>query len=231
MSWLLPARVQLRERMDDVCEVEVLENTYTNFAYVNRAVARWRYLYRRYLRPVAASTRSLQLLDIGFGGGDVVRQLHAWAQADGLDLRIHAIDGDERALEYVHKHPTPPNITFEHATSREVLERGQTFDVVISNHLLHHLDETSLQALCEDSRRLSRQFVLHNDLERSAVAYAGFGLVTVPLFRRSFIREDGLTSIRRSFSQCELERLVPSGWQVKRLIPYRLLLTYHHETS
>jgi 2-polyprenyl-3-methyl-5-hydroxy-6-metoxy-1,4-benzoquinol methylase len=214
--------------MDDVCEPEVLENTYRNFAYINRVVSRWHYVYTRYLRPLAAQTRPLELLDIGFGGGDVLAQIDRWAQRDGLDMRFHAIDSDERALEYVQKHGNLPNVTFEHATSRELVSRAQTFDVVISNHLLHHLDESSLPALCQDSRHLSRHLVVHNDLERSALAYAGFGVVTAPLFRRSYIREDGLISIRRSFSRAELEQLAPAGWQVNRLFPYRLLLTYQH---
>ena len=217
--------------MDEACDATVLENTYANFAYVNRVVSRWHYLYKHYVRPlatIAATTRPLELLDIGFGGGDVVRQLHAWAAQDGVAINIHAIDSDERALAYVKKHLQLPNVTFECATSGDVVARGQTFDVVISNHLLHHLDDTSVAALCEDSRRLSRHWVVHNDLERSALAYASFGLVTAPLFRRSFIREDGLISIRRSFSRAELAHLAPAGWQVNKLFPYRLLLTYQH---
>jgi len=219
--------------MDDACEPEVLENTYRNFAYINRVVSRWHGLYKHYLRPLAAKTlatktRPLELLDIGFGGGDVIAQISSWAERDGVDIHVHAIDNDQRALEYVTKHLELPNVTFEHAASRDVVARGQTFDVVISNHLLHHLDESSLLALCEDSCRLSRHWVLHNDLERSALAYAGFGMVTAPLFRRSFIREDGLISIRRSFSQAELAHLAPAGWQVNRRFPYRLLLTYQH---
>jgi 2-polyprenyl-3-methyl-5-hydroxy-6-metoxy-1,4-benzoquinol methylase len=214
--------------MDEACEPKVLENTYANFAHINRVVSRWHYLYTHYLRPLAVNTRPLELLDIGFGGGDVVQQLQQWTKRDGLDMHIHAIDSDERALTYVQKHLDMPRITFEQATSRELVERNQTFDVVISNHLLHHMDESSLHALCQDSCQLSRQLVLHNDLERSALAYAGFGLVTAPLFRRSFIREDGLISIRRSFSKAELEQLAPAGWQVNRLFPYRLLLTYQH---
>lgn len=217
--------------MDETCEPEVLENTYRNFAYVNRVVSRWYYLYKYYLRPLAVRTRPLELLDIGFGGGDVVAQLCRWAQRDGVDMHVHAIDSDARALEYVQKHVNLPNVTFEQAASHELVNRGETFDVVISNHLLHHLEESSLHALCQDSRHLSRHVVLHNDLERSALAYAGFGLVTAPLFRRSFIREDGLISIRRSFSKAELEHLAPAGWQVNRLFPYRLLLTYYHSPA
>jgi 2-polyprenyl-3-methyl-5-hydroxy-6-metoxy-1,4-benzoquinol methylase len=217
--------------MDETCEPEVLENTYRNFAYINRVVSRWHYVYKHYLRPLAVKTRPLELLDVGFGGGDVIAQLCRWAQQDGVDVRIHAIDSDARALEYVQKHRNLTSVTFEHATSRELVSRGQKFDAVISNHLLHHLDESSVHALCQDSRYLSRHLVVHNDLERSALAYAGFGVVTAPLFRRSFIREDGLISIRRSFSKVELEHLAPAGWQVNRLFPYRLLLTYQHSPA
>ncbi|MEM7735935.1 MAG: methyltransferase domain-containing protein [Deinococcota bacterium] len=237
MSLLLPKRaVDLQEAMDADCDLDKLHNTYRNFARVNPVVSRWRGVYKRYIQPLARAASSqkmpLQVLDIGFGGGDVVGALATWARQDELDISFHGIDSDSRALEYVQDHVSlPASVQVECCTSRDLIARGLIFDVVISNHVLHHLNAAEVISLCEDSTQLSRQVVLHNDLERSGLAYGVFGAITTPLFRKSFITEDGLASIRRSFTRAELQQLVPDGWQVSRLFPYRLLLHHHVDKS
>ena len=215
----------LRERMDDpACSLERLHATYRQFGAVNRIFAAWRSVYTRYLRPQLGGEPAT-LLDIGCGGGDLARRLAGWAQRDGLELHVTAIDPDERAFAYARAQPSPPNVTFEKAFSSEIVAAGEQFDVVVSNHLLHHLTDTELRGLCRDSERLATKLALHNDIRRSALAYLGFN-ATRPFFRDSFIVEDGLTSIRRSFAPAELLGLAPPGWTVEAMFPYRNLLIY-----
>ena len=44
------------------------------------------------------------------------------------------------------------------------------------------------------------------------------------MFTGSYIREDGLTSIRRSYTAAELAAAAPAGWTVARHAPFRNLL-------
>ena len=44
------------------------------------------------------------------------------------------------------------------------------------------------------------------------------------LLADSFIRVDGLISIRRSYTPSELSAAVPPGWRVEKRMPARLLL-------
>ena len=216
---------ELRERMDNpACNLRKLHATYRQFGAVNQLFAAWRGVYTRYLRPHLTGSPAT-LLDIGCGGGDVARSVAAWAREDGLELVVTAIDPDERAHAYARSRPSPPNITFERAFSSDLVKAGRHFDVVISNHLLHHLTDAELKSLCRDSESLATKLVVHNDIRRSALAYLGFN-VTRLFFRDSFIVEDGLLSIRRSFSPHELRRLAPSGWTVEAAFPYRNLLVY-----
>jgi hypothetical protein len=64
---------------------------------------------------------------------------------------------------------------------------------------------------------------VHSDIARSRFAYGAFGLATAPLFPGSFIRADGLTSIRRSYTARELREAVGPGWRVIQQNPTRLL--------
>lgn len=225
--------VSLRERAADAveemdasdCDPVRLENTYAQFALVNRLVSGWRRLYRTELLPRLSATAPSTLLDIGCGGGDVAVLLATWAARDGKQLLVTAIDPDERAYRFASKRPRTAGITYRQASSAELVSEGLIFDVVISNHVLHHVPGTELQQFLTESALLSRGSVIHNDLRRSLVAYVIFSVASLPL-RRSFIREDGLTSIRRSYRPHELNSLTPPNWTAERRFPFRTVLSY-----
>lgn len=215
------------EIMDDpACDPDRLAQTYADFRIVNAVVSGWRGMYRRDIRPTLSKVRPRTLLDIGSGGGDVARALAGWAARDGLLLSVTAIDPDARAHAYALGRPGLPGLTFRRALSSELVAEGARFDFVVSNHVLHHLGAAQLGGLLFDSERLCSGRVLHSDIERGRLAYLAFGTLTRPFFRRSFIRGDGLTSIRRSFTAAELRAVVPVGWRVTRELPSRLVLRW-----
>lgn len=215
------------ERMDDPhCDLHELERTYAQFRVINALVAGWRATYRERLRPHLRRGEVTTLLDVGSGGGDLARALARWARRDGFDLRVTGIDPDPRAHAWARRQPPVEGVTFRRALSSELVADGERFDLVVSNHLLHHLDPAQLGGLLADSERLARTAVVHSDIQRARTAYALFSAGTWPFFRGSFIREDGLISIRRSFTAAELRQAVPHTWTVSELGPWRLLLTH-----
>lgn len=217
--------------MDDpVCDREALFNTYRQFSVINALISQWKSIYQKYIRPYALSNdNQCSILDIGFGGGDIPVKLAKWCHADNIIPQITAIETDERAFEFIQEVDHPETVSFKLASSSEMTERDQRFDFVISNHLLHHLDGNNFYTILQEARTLSSHRVLFNDIERSDIGYILFNLLSRPIFRSSFITEDGLTSIKRSYTRSELAKKIPNGWQVHTLFPYRLLLTYEHE--
>ena len=216
----------LVERMDDPnCDRDALFRTYASFPAVNRVVAGWRHTYVNRLRPLFTGPTHT-VLDIGAGGGDVARALIRWARDDGVRLDVTAIDPDERAAAYVATLPPVDGFSYRRCSSTELADEGARFDFVVSNHVLHHLTATELGTVLADSERLAVRAVLHSDIRRSAVAYLLFAVFTAVGFRGSFVQEDGLLSIRRSYLAGELSGIVPPGWRVATLAPYRLLLIH-----
>ena len=212
----------LEEMEDPACDPSKLHNTYRQFRVINRLLSGWRALYRLHLRPLRKQG-PLHLLDVGFGGGDITLALRRWAERDGWDLRITAIDPDPRALAYVRGLSGTAGIDFRQARTQDLLAREECFDAVVSNHLLHHLEPAELQVFFRETAALSRGLVLHSDIERSVWAHRLFALGASPFFHRSYIVADGLTSIRRSYRLDELQQLVPADWQVRRRIPFHQL--------
>ena len=225
------------------CDPLKLQRTYAQFPLVNGAFSRWHGIYRDLLRPVLADAvlrhgRTATVLDIGSGGGDITLALAGWAARDGLAVQVTGIDPDERAHAFATRaadraaakagSPTPggPGVVFRRAHSADLVAEGARFDVVLSNHVLHHLGPKELAGLLSDSQALAGGIAVHADIRRSRAALVLFGAATLPLAGRSFIRRDGLTSIRRSYSGPELAALAPPGWEVRSRPPFRNLLIH-----
>ncbi len=153
MSLDLSARaVDLVELMDDPdADEEALGRTYRRFSAVNAVVSRPGRLYRRDIRPRAAAGRVLRILDIGAGGGDLCRDLVRRLRRDGLRADVTALDADERAIRWASAHDDGAGIRYRHAFSGDLVAAGDTYDVVLSNHVLHHLDAAALHAVLDDS--------------------------------------------------------------------------------
>lgn len=214
-----------KEKMDDPdCDLQLLNNTYSQFSNVNRLLGRWPKIYKNWLLPVLSRNNDQsKILDIGCGGGDVLRFIKKLTEKDNLKVQYTGIDPDLRAIQFAKNNIENDSIRFLNISSNELVESGETFDIVTSNHLLHHLTEEALHSVCKDAGKLALRLVLFNDIERSDIGFAAFSVVSPILFRNSFISEDGITSIKRSYRQDELKHALPEGWQVKRLFPYRLL--------
>lgn len=217
-----PDLVELMDRPD--CDLGMLRETYRQFELLNRLLSGWRGIYRRSIRPKLLEGPAT-LLDVGCGGGDVARFLARRARRDGLVLAITGIDPDERAIAYARGVTSRDAIEWEACHTSGLVSEGRQFDFVISNHVLHHLKHDELQGLLSDSEALATHACLHNDICRDDLAMAGFHIVSLP-FRGSFIRPDGLMSIRKSYTRRELTGVLPPGWRAERRMPFRLLATW-----
>lgn len=219
---------RLAELMDDpACDPDRLRTTLRRFAIVNRFVSGWGTVYRRTLRShLAGLGRPARVLDLGSGGGDVVTRLAAMARRDGLDVQWTGIDPDPRALEVALAAGPVPGVTFRCADAETLVAEGATFDAVLSNHVLHHLGD-ELTGFAAASLDLSHGLVLHSDIARSRLAYALYGAGITPFAPGTFLRTDGLRSIRRSYTRAELAAVLgdamPDAWTVTTPVPFRLL--------
>ncbi|MFC0198770.1 methyltransferase domain-containing protein, partial [Microbacterium arthrosphaerae] len=121
-----------------------------------------------------------------------------------------------------------PGVTFRCADAATLVAEGRTFDAVLSNHVLHHLG-AGLPDFAAESLALSHGLVLHSDIARSRLAYSMYAVAITPFAAGTFLRTDGLRSIRRSYTVPELaavlDEAMPGRWTVRRPVPFRVLAT------
>lgn len=215
---------RLVELMDDPdCDPVRLARTLRRFTVVNRLISGWGHVYARHVRPalIAGGGRG-RILDIGCGGGDVLRDLVRRARRDGFTVEGVGIDPDERGLAVARAEPPVRGIHYRPAFSADLVDAGESFDIVVSNHVLHHLTASQLGTLASDSTRLASRVALHSDIARGRIAYGAYAVAITPLAPGSLLRTDGLRSIRRSYTAPELAAALP-GWDVSGPLPFRLL--------
>ncbi|CAI9390987.1 methyltransferase domain-containing protein [Microbacterium sp. T2.11-28] len=218
----------VRELMDDPdCDPDRLAATLRRFRIVNRLVAAWGGVYRDHLRPhLVARQRegrgAARVLDLGSGGGDVIARLAGLARRDGLDVEWVGADPDPRA-HAVASAAAIPGARFRCTDSGTLRAEGEVFDAVLSNHVLHHLAADELAAFADDSLALTDGPVLHGDIARSPAAYGLYAVGITPLAPGTFLRTDGLRSIRRSYRTEELAQALGPRWRVETPAAFRVL--------
>ncbi|MBT2501519.1 methyltransferase domain-containing protein [Curtobacterium sp. ISL-83] len=213
----------LRELMDEPdCDPLALDRTFRRFAIVNGLVSGWRAVWRTHVVPALPPNGRGRILDLGCGGGDLARSLARWAASDGFDVEVVGVDPDPRAIAAASR-STPRGVSFHERSSGDLVTAGERFDVVVSNHVLHHLDDDTRAAFLADSAVLASSRSLHSDIRRSSSAYRAYALASPLVAPGTFVRVDGLRSIRRSFTLPELQETLPAGWRAEAAAPHRVL--------
>lgn len=231
MSLSLAIRSQEPEIMDAPdCSEDQLLRTLQQFSSINRILSRYRMILKRWVLNdmLREPSRDYHLVDLGAGGCDIAVWILAAARRLGLKLRVTACDADPRIARYARAtHGNTAGLTILEKDVREC-PVDDSVDYLFANHFLHHLADPEIVDLVQNWAPRVRCRMLFSDLQRSRLAYLGFSLFSI-LYRNSFIREDGLISIRRGFIATELEAFVDSGLPgirraVHRFHPGRLVL-------
>jgi SAM-dependent methyltransferase len=204
------------ERLDEgVPEGEALASL-ADLRFVNRWLGNRPRLVRA-VRPYLDSSARPRLLDVGCGSADLPAVIARGAPgvlAVGVDIKL------------LHVRRGPREVQPVVADVRALPFAASTFDVVTASLFLHHFDARELAPVLRALFAVARRALVVNDLRRSRVPYA-FGRAFFPLlFRTRVSVDDGLTSIRRGFTEPELLAAFAEAGilaRLQRTWPYRLL--------
>jgi SAM-dependent methyltransferase len=171
--------------------------------------------------------RTVRVLDVATGSGDVPRKLLARAKRTNLSLDISACDVSPTAIAEATREPSEVRF-FTHDVLRDRLPTG--FDVVTCSLFLHHLREDEAIALLTNLESAAERMVLVNDLSRSRFNYCAVWFACRALTRSRVVRFDGPASVRSAFTPQEAlalaERAGLSGATVRSKFPCRFLLSW-----
>jgi SAM-dependent methyltransferase len=172
--------------------------------------------------------RPIEVLDVGSGYGDMLREIDAWARRRGVAVSLTGIDLNPWS-RLAAAEATRPDRKINWVTADAfAYEPPDGIDVVVSSLFTHHLPDplvTKFLGFMEAKARLG-WFV--NDLHRHPVPYHFFRhFAKLARFHR-FVQHDGPVSIARAFTTSDWRRLLadagidPEVVELRWSIPFRL---------
>jgi SAM-dependent methyltransferase len=192
---------ELPEWMDEPCTYEDFRQCLVDLAQVNRLTLAYRptlaFLDRIALD--ASSSEPLRIVDVGCGGGDMLRHIERWAAHRGIRVKLTGIDLNPYAARAAREFTTAPS-SIEWITGN-AFSYTEPIDIVLSSLFTHHLGEAEIVQFLAWSEAKARLGWFINDLCREPTPYRLFGLLATVMRWHRFVRHDGPVSFRRSFRE------------------------------
>jgi 2-polyprenyl-3-methyl-5-hydroxy-6-metoxy-1,4-benzoquinol methylase len=202
---------ELPELMDGDCSYEEFRGCMRSLEQVNR----WLLGYRSTLAWLEGLPRELHepvhIVDVGSGGGDLLRQIAGWARRRGIAVQLTGIDLNPYAARAAAE-STPKELGITWVTGDAMVYRPEKpADIVVSSLTAHHLEDEGIVVLLQWMEATARLGWFVNDLERSERAWRMFRWVARIVGWHPFVRHDGPVSFRRAFRKEDWIRLLAAA--------------------
>jgi len=201
----------LPELMDGECSYEEFRGCLRSLEQVNR----WLLGYRPTLAWLERLSRELNepvhILDVGSGGGGLLRQIAGWARRRGIAVQLTGIDLNPYAA-WAAVESTPKELGISWVTGDALVYRPEKpIDIVVSSLMAHHLEDEEIIGLLQWMEATARIGWFINDLERSERACRMFEWMAGAVRWHRFVRHDGPVSFRRAFRVEDWVRLLAAA--------------------
>lgn len=200
-------RTDTIETMDDFAmEGEILRDALDKIARINQLLGGNQLTVQGVQELIQdLKKREIIIVDVGCGNGDMLRTLADFGLKNNLNLRLIGIDANNFTISHARKLSDKyANISYRCEDIFHESFNDLKYDIVLCTLTLHHFKDDEIIRLLNVFYANSTIGIVINDLHRSAVAYRLFQALCFVFQLNDMSREDGLTSILRSFKKEEL---------------------------
>ena len=162
------------------------------------------------IRRIAEQTpnKTLRILDVACGGGDLAISLARKAASSGLSIEVSGCDISPTALDFASSNAASHKVDVNFFLADIIAAPlPGDYDIICCSLFLHHLEDTQVVKLLRSMKESAKRMVLINDMVRSRRGYIlcwlGLSLIT----RSPICHVDGLLSVRAAFTPAEMRNL------------------------
>ncbi len=185
------------------------------------------------IRRVAEQTpnKTLRILDVACGGGDLAISLARRAASSGLSIEVSGCDISQTAFDFASSNAASHKVQVNFFLADVIAAPlPGDYDIICCSLFLHHLEEAQVVNFLRSMKASARHMVLINDMVRSRWGYVLCWLGLSLLTRSPICHVDGLLSVRAAFTPAEMRNLAAqAGLDDATLTchwPERFLLTW-----
>ncbi|MEL6253237.1 MAG: methyltransferase domain-containing protein [Bacteroidota bacterium] len=187
-----------------------LEQTLRQLAFINRSLGNTASLTREVLDIIEVNqVNQIKLIDLGCGGGDVLKHLAQKLSKRGISYSLIGIDGNAHSLVYAQKESQDiPSLIFKQADIMAENFELETCDIMISSHFMYHFEEEALITFLRKHKTSVKYNILISELERNTASFLLFRMFSSLLGFNHMVKNDGLMAIKRAYSRTEINRVL-----------------------
>jgi SAM-dependent methyltransferase len=220
----------LPEWMDEPCTYDDFRACLIDLAQVNRLTRAYRPTLQFLDRVAAAAPpqTALHIVDVGCGGGDMLRHVERWAALRRIPVHLTGIDLNPYAARAAHEFTSNTSAIQWITGDAFSYAPPQGIDVVLSSLFTHHLREPEIFHFLAWMEAVARCGWFISDLCREPTPCHLFGLLAKAACWHRFVQHDGPVSFRRSFRESDWERMLsaagiqPPAVKIARRFPGKL---------
>lgn len=200
-----------KELMDDLeCSGEELNQTLRELKTINRWLGGNHVTTLGIQRLINQKPQErYQLVDIGCGGGDMLRVISDWAEKQGLPIDLEGVDANPNTIELAKTRLSDkPSIVLSTQNVFDEDFQKEKASIISCTLFTHHFtDEELVTLLLAFQEKVSLGIVI-NDLHRHPLAYHSIRLLTRIFSKSNMVKNDAPLSVLRSFSRKDWQRIL-----------------------
>jgi 2-polyprenyl-3-methyl-5-hydroxy-6-metoxy-1,4-benzoquinol methylase len=222
--------LNIRSRQDEPMDAADLDPAVYDKVLADLSrVNRWTFTARptlQFLKRAVGTSKRFSLLDVGFGQGDMLRDIAHWAQRRGITADLVGVDLNAKSVASA-RAATPRDLAIDYRAG-DYADQGDSFDYVVSSQVTHHMTDDQLRDFIRFMEDKARRGWLISDLHRHGFSHWGFPILARLMGVHRIVREDGTLSIARSFRPAEWQAILadagvaPESVRIVRRFPFRL---------
>lgn len=152
---------------------------------------------------------SLQIADLGCGGGDMLMLIQDWLTKKNRKATFTGIDANPNIVAYAKKNAASyAEINFKTVDVFSTEFRQESFDIVFATLFFHHFTREQLIGLFAHLNKITRCGIVINDLHRHPLAYYSIKFLTKTFSKSPMVVNDAPLSVHRGFTRSELEEIL-----------------------
>lgn len=213
------------EIMDDLhCSGEVVDQTLRELEVINT----WLGGNQVTINGIAKlfenidQSKEVTLVDVGCGGGDLLRLIDRWVKKKNKKMKLIGIDANPNIIAFARNNLKDlPHIEFKDIDIFSPEFQSIKCDIMVGTLFFHHFSQQQLSSFIKESKKQIRVGVVINDIHRHTFAYHSIKILTRLFSKSAMVKFDAPLSVLRAFTKNELIEILSNADIAKYTIRWK----------
>lgn len=145
-----------------------------------------------------------RILDLGCGGGDILKLIARWARKNSVKVELIGIDANPHVVAFAERNCIDfPEIRFESINIFSEEFRELECDIITGTLFFHHFSNEELVSFFSHLKEQATRGIVINDIHRHWFAYYSINLLTSLFSKSTMVKNDAGVSVLRSFRKAD----------------------------